>query len=76
MEALEAQGDRFAAVMLSLAVAAAILGANVLLIRWAERAGLPKVGQMVLWGITGLTFALTIGAGFFSPLNLIAALIA
>ncbi|MEM0923918.1 MAG: hypothetical protein AAGF44_02405 [Pseudomonadota bacterium] len=60
------------AVLLSLAVAAGILLANVLLTRWAVASGLPKLGELILWTLTGITFVLPIGTGRFSPLNFIA----
>lgn len=74
--ALETAGERFAAVGLSVAVAAAILAVNVVLIRDAERAGLPRPGQMALWILSGGQFAATIAAGFFSLANLAATLLA
>ena len=63
------------AVLLSLLTALAIAGANALLTARATAAGLPRRGQMALWLATGATFALTIGTGFFSPVNLLIALL-
>lgn len=71
---LNAASGPFAGVMLSLVAAGAILAANVLLIRWAVRAGLPKLGELVLWIVAGLTFVMPIGTGRFSPLNFLASL--
>lgn len=75
INALEEDGQRFAAVGLSVAVAAGIMAINVVLIRDAERGGMPRLGQMGLWLITGAQFATTIAAGFFSLLNLITAVL-
>ncbi|HUF87424.1 MAG TPA: hypothetical protein VMM59_08580 [Thermohalobaculum sp.] len=69
--------DRFRlmAVLVSVAGAVAILGVNAWLTRRATLAGLPRGGQIALWLITGGTFALTIGFGVFSPVNLLLALL-
>jgi hypothetical protein len=75
MQQLNAESAVAAAVGLSLAGAIGILGVNVTLSWWATRAGLPRHGQMALWLITGGTFVLTVGFGFFSPVNLLTALI-
>jgi len=75
MSSLNAEGAIMAAVGLSLVGAIGILGANVGLTVWATHAGLPRKGQMALWLITGGTFALTIGTGTFSPVNLVIALL-
>ncbi len=74
MLTLNAEQLRLAAVMVSLAGALGILAVNAWLTHRATRAGLPRGGQMAMWLITGGTFALTIGAGVFSPINLILAL--
>ena len=71
MAGLNAEDARLAAVGMSLVGALGILGVNVWLTWWATRAGLPRRGQMALWLITGGTFAITIGFGVFSPLNLL-----
>jgi len=71
MQVLHGAGDTGLAVLLSVLVAVGILGVNAGLTWWATRAGLPRRGQMALWLITGGTFALTIGVGMFSPINLI-----
>lgn len=70
MAAMAANGQVFAAVGLSVAVAAGILAINVVLIRDAARAGLPRLGQMAQWIFTGAQFAGTIAAGTFSLVNL------
>ena len=71
------RGDlRLASVLLSVLGAVAILGVNAWLTRRATLAGLGRAGQMVMWIVTGLTFAVTIGFGTFSPINLVIALIA
>ncbi|MEO0819752.1 MAG: hypothetical protein AAF074_04905 [Pseudomonadota bacterium] len=66
MEALNADGARFAAVLVSLAASVAILAGNVVVIRWATLGEMPRLGQMGLWIFTGTQFAVTIAAGFFS----------
>ncbi|MEM7528649.1 MAG: hypothetical protein AAF416_13355 [Pseudomonadota bacterium] len=71
--ALETSGERFAAVGLSVAVAAGILAINVVLIRDATRQAMPRLGQMALWVLAGAQFAVTIAAGFFSLLNFVVA---
>lgn len=73
--ALEASGERFAAVGLSVAVAAGVLAINAVLIRDATRQAMPRLGQMALWIIAGAQFATTIAAGFFSLLNFVVAVI-
>ncbi|MEO1275411.1 MAG: hypothetical protein AAFV96_08475 [Pseudomonadota bacterium] len=70
MAAMATNGQVFAAVGLSVAVAAGILAINVVLIRDAARARLPRLGQMAQWIFTGAQFASTIAAGTFSLLNL------
>jgi len=47
----------------------------VLLTARATRAGLPRKGQMALWLVTGGTFAVTVGFGVFSPIELALALL-
>lgn len=64
------------AVLVSVLVALAILGVNVVFSWKARRAAAPSGAQMTLWAITALTFVLTIGTGFFSPLMLVWALVA
>ena len=64
------------AVLVSVLTAMGILGANVLLTLRADRAATPPGIKTVLWAVTVLTFALTIGTGFFSPLMLVWALVA
>lgn len=76
MEGLNEDGNLVSAVALSLAVTLAILAGNVLLLRPAVAAGLPMPGPPILWAVTVLTFGLTIGTGFFSPVNLVVALLA
>lgn len=66
---LNADGALITAVAVSLAVAGGILAVNCLLCRWAKQTGLPKLGELVLWLVTGLTFILPIGTGQFSPVN-------
>lgn len=68
---LDAGSMRLAAVLLSVLGATAILAVNVVLTRRSIAAGLPDPGGSILWIVTGLTFILTIGTGFFSPLTLI-----
>ncbi|MEL6577937.1 MAG: hypothetical protein AAFQ81_18805 [Pseudomonadota bacterium] len=68
--AMATSGQVFAATGLTVAVAAGILAINVVLIRDAARAGLPRLGQMAQWIFTGAQFASTIAAGTFSLLNL------
>ncbi|MEM8792383.1 MAG: hypothetical protein AAGE80_12260 [Pseudomonadota bacterium] len=70
MSRLTESNGPFAGVMLSLVMVVLILLINIALYRWAVRRGLPKPGQMVLFLIIGLTFALPIGTGSFSPINL------
>lgn len=72
---LNAGEARFAAVALSLAGALGILAANAVLTVRATRAGLPRKGQAALWLVTGGTFAVTIGFGVFSPVELVLALL-
>jgi hypothetical protein len=74
MGALHGAGSVFGAVLLSVAAAVAILAVNVILTRKAAMVGLPKKGVIALGLITFLTFGLTVGTGFFSPLNLLWAL--
>ncbi|HSF94541.1 MAG TPA: hypothetical protein VLA52_05895 [Thermohalobaculum sp.] len=75
MQRLDAESAIIAAVAMSLVGAVGILGVNSGLSVWAGRAGLPRKGQTVMWLITGGTFVLTIGFGFFSPVNLAIALL-
>jgi hypothetical protein len=65
-----------AGALLAVAGSAVILALNAALVLWARDRGLPRRGQMALWLVTGATFALTTGTGFFSPVNLIRALLA
>ena len=71
MQALHGEKMLAAAVAVSLVGAIGILAVNSGLTVWATRSGLPRKGQMILWLITGGTFALTIGFGTFSPVNLV-----
>lgn len=71
MLALDAGGLQLVAVLVSLAATVAILGVNVWLTRWATLEALPRRGQMAMWLVTGATFAVTIGFGVFSPINLV-----
>ena len=75
MQQLNADDARIGAVALSLAGALGILGVNGTLSWRAAREGLPKPGQRAMWLITGGTFVLTIGFGFFSPINLVIAML-
>lgn len=75
MSSLDAQQHTVFAVVISLLTAFGILAANVLLCASAARRGAPRPVLTAMWGWTVGTFALTIGAGFFSPLNLLAALV-
>jgi hypothetical protein len=75
MQQLNADDARIAAVALSLAGAVGILGINSYLSMRATREGLPRRGRQAMWLITGGTFVLTIGFGFFSPINLVIALV-
>lgn len=75
MQSLDAREAVAAAVAMSLVGAVGILAVNAGLTWWATWAGLPRKGQMMLWLIAGGTFALTIGTGFFSPVNLVLALL-
>lgn len=68
---LTASHGPLAGVGLSLAAAAAILVANILIYNYARSSGLPGLGQMVLFVLIAVTFALPIGTGRFSPVNLI-----
>lgn len=71
MQQLNAEQARGVAVALSLVAAVGILAVNSYLCWQAMRAGIPRLGYQVMWLITGLTFVLTIGFGFFSPINLL-----
>lgn len=75
MSSLNANSAIVLAVAVSVLVAIGILGANIALTRWAVREDVPQTGARVMWLVTGLTFVLTIGTGFFSPLTLINALV-
>ncbi len=75
MQQLNADGAILGAVALSLAGAVGILAINATLSVRATREGLPKPGQQAMWLITGGTFVLTIGFGFFSPINLVIAMV-
>ncbi|MCH8952919.1 MAG: hypothetical protein IID49_12470 [Proteobacteria bacterium] len=63
------------AVALSLAGAVGILAINGYLSMRATREGVPRRGRQAMWLITGGTFVLTIGFGFFSPINLVIAMV-
>ncbi len=75
MLAFAREDFRLVSVLVSVLGAVAILGVNAWLTRRAARAGLGRRGQMVMWLVTGGTFALTIGFGTFSPINLLIALV-
>ncbi len=75
MQQLNASDARLAAVALSLAGAVGILAINGYLSMRANREGLPRRGRQAMWLITGGTFVLTIGFGFFSPINMVIALV-
>jgi len=75
MGALHGQGATFGAVLLSMAGAGAILAVNVVLTRRAALGGLHKQGVMAMAAVTLVTLGLTVGTGFFSPLNLAFALL-
>ena len=62
------------AVTVSVVAAAGILAVNAALTVWADRLGVPPGVRLALWAVTALTFVLTIGTGFFSPLTLVWAL--
>ena len=68
-------GDQSPAVLISVVAILLILGINIVLIKAATRAGLPGQGQLIMWLITGTTFALAIWLGVFSPINLMLGLI-
>ena len=69
------EGAIVAAVAVSVVAAVAILGVNALLTLRTGRAGAPQGVERALWAVTGLTFVLTIGTGFFSPVMLVWALL-
>lgn len=71
MQNLNAEGDRIAAVAVSLLAPIGILAINVLITLWAIREDLPRRGRAILWIVTGGTFILPIGFGTFSPVNLV-----
>lgn len=73
MGGLHAGGSAGAAVVLSMSTAGGILAVNILLARATARHAKP-LARRVLIGATAVTFALTIGTGFFSPVNLLLAL--
>ena len=75
MQQLNANEVRIGAVALSLAGAVGIVAVNAYLSWQATREGLPRRGRQAIWLITGGTFVLTIGFGFFSPINLLIALV-
>jgi hypothetical protein len=75
MQQLNAGNAQIGAVALSLAGAVGILGVNSYLSARATREGVPRRGRQAMWLITGGTFVLTIGFGFFSPINLVIALV-
>ncbi len=75
MQQLNADNARIGAVALSLAGAVGILGINSYLSARATREGLARRGRQAMWLITGGTFVLTIGFGFFSPINLVIAMV-
>ncbi len=75
MQQLNAGDARIGAVVLSLAGAVGILAINSYLSWRASSEELPRPGRQAMWLITGGTFVLTIGFGFFSPINLLIALV-
>ena len=75
MQQLNADSAILGAVALSLAGAVGILAINATLSVRATREGLPRRGRQAMWLITGGTFVLTIGFGFFSPINLVIAMV-
>ena len=74
MGALHGAGSAAGAVGLSVLAAFGILATNVVLTRRATLASVPKKGVIAMALVTLLTFGLTVGSGFFSPLNLLFAL--
>jgi hypothetical protein len=75
MQYLNADSAILGAVALSLAGVVGILAVNSYLTVQATREGLPRTGRQAMWLITGGTFVLTIGFGFFSPINLLIAMV-
>ena len=75
MLTLVTEDFRLVAVLVSVIGAVGILAVNGWLTWRATRAGLGRYGQMAMWLITGGTFAITIGFGVFSPINLAIALV-
>ena len=75
MQQLNAGDAILGAVALSLAGAVGILAINGYLSMRATREGVPRRGRQAMWLITGGTFVLTIGFGFFSPIDLVIALV-
>jgi hypothetical protein len=75
MLALNADELRLAGVLVSVLGTLLITLINAWLTQWATWAGLPRRGRMAMWLVTGLTFALTIGLGVFSPINLLIMLV-
>ncbi len=75
MQQLNADSAVIGAVALSLAGAVGILAVNSYLSLRATREALPRRDCQAMWLITGGTFVLTIGFGFFSPINLVIALV-
>jgi len=75
MQQLNTDNAQIGAVAMSLAGAVGILAINIYLSARASHEGLPRRGRQAIWLITGGTFVLTIGFGFFSPINLLIALV-
>ena len=75
METLNADGSRVAAVLLSLGVAVAIFAVNAGFARALSRTDADRRSVAGLWFVAVMTFGLTIGTGFFSPINLLVALV-
>ncbi|MEL6265010.1 MAG: hypothetical protein AAFR52_05080 [Pseudomonadota bacterium] len=66
LTALAEGGQRLAFVLLSVAVTAAILAVNVLIVRAAARADMPRRIEAAIALFALLQFVVTIGFGFFS----------
>ena len=62
---------RLVSILASLVGTILILAVNVYLTLWARRTGVPAIGLMIMWLVTGVTFLFTIGFGVFSPINLL-----
>lgn len=70
-----AEDLRLWSIVISVVVPFTILTVNAWLTVRASRGGVPGKGRAAMWILTGATFALTIGTGFFSPVSLIHALL-